>query len=149
LTEVLELPELAIDLLVDVERFLALAQAPLVAGDDQLADLLPERSVGAQAGSAGVGGEQLLHLGIYVECLTPLRHAAIGSGLDHLANLLLTDLGRDRMDRALVALREILLQREIALADLLQGTSGAHRKHDRAQRERDEDHDDEDGAQLK
>ena len=52
LPEVLELPQLALDLGVDVERLLALAGAALVAGDDELAHLLPQLGVAA-AGAAG------------------------------------------------------------------------------------------------
>src|SRR3954470_19534096 len=49
LTEVLEVPELALDLPLDVERLLALPLAALVAGHHELADLLTERAIVAEA----------------------------------------------------------------------------------------------------
>src|SRR5256885_12655977 len=100
LTEVLELAELTVDLLLHVQRLLALPLAPLVAGDHQLADLVPELAVGAEAGAGGLGREQLLDLGVHVEGPAPLCHAPIGARLDHLAALLFSHLRGDGADRA-------------------------------------------------
>src|SRR3954471_23474343 len=124
LPEILQLTQLAPDLLLHVERLLALSLPPLVASNNQLADLLAESAVGTQPRTAGIGGQQPLDLRIDVDRLTALRYRTIRPGLDHLPDLLLADLGRDRMDRPLRARREVLVESEIALPDLLQGVAG-------------------------
>src|SRR5581483_12186044 len=92
LAEVLEVAKLAVDLPLDVERLLALPPAPLVACHHHLAALLAQRAVGSAARPALLRCEQRLDLRIDVERRAPPRHAPVGAGLDHLADLLLADL---------------------------------------------------------
>src|SRR5688572_27533907 len=69
LPEVLQLAELALDLLLHVERLLALALAPLVPGDDQLPDLIAQALVLPEPARAPRRLQELLDLGVDVECL--------------------------------------------------------------------------------
>src|SRR4051794_31461457 len=149
LTEVLELAELAFDLLLDVERLLPLPLPALIPGHHQLADLLAEGAIAAQVGPGGIRREQLLDLGLDVEGLAAPGDATIRARLDHLADLLLADLRGDRVRGALGALREVLLEREVTLADLLERVAGSHRENESPDRQSDQHHDDEDRAQLK
>ena len=80
--------ELALDLRLDVERLLALAHAPLVAGDDQLADLLAQRRVARRPAPRSCSGEQPLELGVDVERRLAAGRCAVGLRLEHLADLL-------------------------------------------------------------
>ena len=66
-----QLAQLALDLLLDVERLLALAHAALVAGDHELAHLLAQLVV-AEGGETAARGQQLLDLGVDVDRLPPL-----------------------------------------------------------------------------
>src|SRR5512141_2434916 len=95
LTEALEVPQLALDLALHVEGLLALPLPAFVSGDHQLADLLAQRPIAAEARAAHIRGEQPLHLGLDIERLTTLGDGAIRARLDHLADLLLAHLGGD------------------------------------------------------
>src|ERR671919_2136301 len=148
LTEVLQLPELPLDLPLHIERLLPLPLAPLVARDHQLAHLVTERAIFTETGPGRVRGEQFLDLRVDVQRLAALGDASIRSGLDHLTDLLLADLGGDGVDGTLGALREVLLEREIALADPVQGVAGAQREDQSPERQRDEHHDDQNRADL-
>src|SRR5438093_1527761 len=85
-----ELAELAVDLRLDVQGWLALARAALVARHDELAHLLPERRVVPRRG-AGEG----LELGLDVERLLAAGLTPGVLGVEHLADLL-TRLGARR-----------------------------------------------------
>src|SRR5512132_1986802 len=148
LTEVLELAQLAVDLLIDVQRLLALALAALVPGYHQLAHLLTQPAVGAQPRPARLGRQQLLDLCLDVQRLPALGEATIRASLDHLADLLLAYLGGDRVNRAARALREVLLEGELPLADPLQSAAGSHGEDKRPDGQRDEHDDDQDRAEL-
>ena len=83
-----EITQLTLDLGLHVERLLALAGPPLVAGDHELADLLAQPGVGRRRGA-----RERRQLGVDVE---PGHAAGLppgGLGLEHLADLLLR-LGR-------------------------------------------------------
>ena len=82
-----------VDLGLDVERLLALASAALVAGDDELADLLAQRGVvgGGRLGPGALLGEQPLELGIDVERGLAASALAVCLRLEHLAQLVLLD----------------------------------------------------------
>src|SRR3954468_21471685 len=71
-----QLAQLPVDLGLDVQRRLSLARAALVAGDDELPDLLAQRGIGGRAGaSCAVPGERV-DLGLHVERRLPARLAA-------------------------------------------------------------------------
>src|SRR5215207_7886854 len=78
LAEILQLAELALDLLLHVERLLPLSLAALVSGDHQLANLLAQRPVLPQP-PAGLGMQQLLDFGVDVESLLATRLAPVGA----------------------------------------------------------------------
>src|SRR3954453_17548927 len=71
-----EVPELFRNLLLDVERRLALALAALVGGDGQLADLGLGRGVGGRPEQAG-------ELGVHVDGLEPAGDAPVVARLEH------------------------------------------------------------------
>src|SRR5262249_6962827 len=127
---------------------LALALTTLVPRDHQLPDLLAQSRVATETAATGLGCEQLLDFRVDVERLATLRDPAIGPRLDHLADLLLANLGRDALYRTTRALGEILLQREVALADLLQRVAGAQREGEGSQRQRHQHDDDQHDADL-
>src|SRR4051794_27069305 len=79
-----KLAQLAVDLGVHVEGLLALAQTALVAGHDELANLLAEARVGAPR--VAREGRQL---GVDVQLGLAARHPPVGLRLEHLADLLL------------------------------------------------------------
>src|SRR2546426_558180 len=88
------------DLAVDIERRLAARQPPLVAGDDELAHLLPERSVLPAAFvrfPLGVEREQAAHLRLDVDAGLAAAHLTLVPRLDELPNL---GLAFDLRDRA-------------------------------------------------
>src|SRR6185437_13561187 len=125
LTEVLKFTQLALDLPVHLEGFLPLSQTPLVPGDDQLAHLLTQRPITAEAGASRSRSEELLDFRLDVQGCPPLGDSPIRAGLDHLADLLLAHLGGDRANRTPGALGKVLLEGELPLADLLQGVTGS------------------------
>jgi hypothetical protein len=88
LPEVLQVPELAFDLGLDLERLLSLADAPLVSGDHELPHLLHELPVLGQVprGRSGLG-EQPLELGVDVERVLAPFLLTVGLGLEELADL--------------------------------------------------------------
>jgi hypothetical protein len=80
LAQVLEVAELALDLRVNVERLLAGPHAAVVAGDDEVAHLGPQRSVLTEVDRGVV--EQPLKLRVHVERLlaaSPPASEATGS----------------------------------------------------------------------
>ncbi len=87
LPEVLEVAQLALDLGVDVQRLLALARTALVAGDDELADLLAQRGVGLGDRGRALLGSQPLELRLDVERRLAAGALAVGLGLEQLAQL--------------------------------------------------------------
>src|SRR5215211_560039 len=87
-----ELAQLAIDLRVDVEGLLAAREPALVAGNHDLAHLLPQRRVlavgaGARSGSRGRRARQGGELGLDVERRLAAPLAARRLGLEQLADL--------------------------------------------------------------
>src|SRR2546423_208666 len=123
LPEVLEVAELALYLGLDVKRLLAPARPPLVAGDDELADLLDELAVGPEATRRALV-EEPRELGVDVERRLAPGALAVGLRLEHLADLRLLGFARDGR-RAAARLRELAVDPELALADRLEGAPGA------------------------
>src|SRR3954467_8373210 len=68
-----EIAQLALHLGLHVDRFLALPDAPLVARDHELADLVAQALVGRRGRALG----ELRHLGLHVERRLPARHAPV------------------------------------------------------------------------
>src|SRR5439155_17357044 len=91
LAEAFQLPELALHLAVDVERLLSLANAPLVAADDELAHLLDQLRVGAQVGDRPLS-EELRELRLDLKRRLPPNPLPVCLGLEELADLGLADL---------------------------------------------------------
>src|SRR3954467_8373477 len=79
-----QVPELALDLGLDLERLLALPHAPLVARDHELAHLLPQPLVGGRRGGLG----ELRDLRVHVERGLAARYAPRRLRLHELADLL-------------------------------------------------------------
>src|SRR5436309_13441511 len=86
LPEVLQLPELSLDLPLDVERLLPLAGPALVAGNDELPDLVRELGVHARV-ALGTLLEEPGQLGIDVERRLAAQALAVGIRLEQLADL--------------------------------------------------------------
>src|SRR6188508_2126548 len=107
LTEVLKLTELALDLPVHLEGFLPLSQTPLVPGDHELAHLLTQRPIAAEAGASRSRSEELLDFRLDVQRRPALGDSPVRAGLDHLADLLLAYLRGDCANRATGALRKV------------------------------------------
>src|SRR5581483_1390751 len=153
LAEVLEVAELALDLGVDVQRLLTHSDPPLVAGDDELADLLAQLPVGGQGGG-GALAQELLELALHVERRLPAGGLAVGLRLEELADLRLAHGGGlallARARRGARAARapgvEVALEldRELALADLPEGAAGPRGEGHGGEREGDEEDQEED-----
>src|SRR5919197_3613392 len=106
------------DLFLDVQRLLAVADAPGVAGLDELADLGREQGVGR-------GAREGRELGVDVERLLALAHPARVARLEHLADLGLA-LGGGHGGRGLArGAVGLVAQREGAAARLLGGAPRA------------------------
>src|SRR6187551_451761 len=102
LSQVLQLAQLALHLPVHVERVLALADAPLVPRDHELAYLLGQPTVDAR-GPSRLLGEEAVEFGVDVEGRLASGFLAVGLRLEQLA-----DLGLSRLGPALgVAVREL------------------------------------------
>src|SRR5215210_898690 len=78
-----QLAQLALDLLLDVERLLALARTPLVARDDQRPDLLAKACVDR----LGRGRGEALELGLDVHGLLAAPSTALVAGGEQLPDL--------------------------------------------------------------
>ena len=89
-------PKLSLDLEVDVQRLLTLANAALVAGDHQLAHLLDQLGIGPVARRPEALVEQPGELGVDVERRLAAGALPVGLGLEQLAELGLAGLGRAR-----------------------------------------------------
>src|SRR3954465_12154018 len=124
-----ELPELAVDLGVHVERLLALSHTALVAGDDELADLFAETLVGGRR-ARGLG--ELGDLGVHVEGRLAARDAARRLRLHELADLLV-GLGLGGGGAGVgpwAALLLVAVHRQPAAPDpLVQAAAGDRRHH--------------------
>src|SRR5215207_1536912 len=144
LPEVLELSELAFDLRIDVERLLALPRATLVAGDDELADLLAKLRVSGHIGRRRLLGPQAGELRFDVHRRLAAGALAIGLRLQQLSQLVLGDGGGVGPGAGVgqrPAVVGLEVDREVALADLLEGIAGVGDEGDRGDRNRDQDDD--------
>ena len=90
---VLELAQLAVDLLIHVQRLLALALAALVPGYHQLAHLLTEPVVGAQPGPLDSVASSFSTSVSMSQSPRPLARRTTAASLHHLADLLLAHFG--------------------------------------------------------
>src|SRR5262245_1541069 len=109
-----EVPELALDLLLDVERRLALALTALVAGLHELADLLAQARVDGRLGEPS-------ELVLDVELGLALAREALVLGHEELADLLVAlgpAGGRRRRPRAGAPILAVLVERQPAAPDL-------------------------------
>ena len=84
MTEVLQVPQLPVDLLLHIERLLALSLAPLVPGDHELADLIADAASLGYEVLAVSGGEPFL----YPHLPEFLGHAKAAITLDVYSHLL-------------------------------------------------------------
>jgi hypothetical protein len=135
---------LALDLLVDVQWLLSLADAAFVAGDDELAHLLDQLTVDS-ASSRRPLVEQLPQLDLDVEWRFAASLLAVGLRLQHLPDLGLAGLPGGRRGAVRDPRRQVAveLDREWALPDLLERVPGPEHEGDQRDRDRHQD-DDED-----